>query len=63
MYRALRSARVGLNVHGDVTPTNVLIGKDGGVKLRQEELVRPAELFALIDSMPMRKHEMGRRSQ
>jgi hypothetical protein len=39
----------------------VLIGKDGGVKLRQEEPISMADLFALIDAMPMRKQEMGRR--
>ena len=39
----------------------VLIGKDGGVKLRQEEPISAADLFALIDSMPMRKQEMGPR--
>jgi Domain of unknown function (DUF4174) len=41
----------------------VLIGKDGGVKLRQEEPISAADLFALIDSMPMRKQEMGQRSK
>ena len=41
----------------------VLIGKDSGVKLRQEEPISMADLFALIDSMPMRKQEMGRRSE
>ena len=40
----------------------VLIGKDGGVKLRQDEPILAADLFALIDSMPMRRQEMGRRS-
>jgi hypothetical protein len=39
----------------------VLIGRDGGVKLRQDEPILAADLFALIDSMPMRKQEMGRR--
>ena len=41
----------------------VLLGKDGGVKLRQEEPISMADLFALIDSMPMRKQEMGQRSK
>ena len=41
----------------------VLIGKDGGVKLRQEEPISVADLFALIDSMPMRKQEMRQRSE
>lgn len=36
----------------------VLIGKDGGVKLDQAELVPLADIFALIDSMPMRRREM-----
>jgi Domain of unknown function (DUF4174) len=39
----------------------VLIGRDSGVKLRQDEPILAADLFALIDSMPMRKQEMGRR--
>jgi Domain of unknown function (DUF4174) len=41
----------------------VLIGKDGGVKLRQEQPVSVADLFALIDSMPMRQQEMRKRSE
>ena len=48
----------------DVLPHDfrvVLIGKDGGVKLRQDEPILAADLFALIDSMPMRKQEMDRR--
>ena len=40
----------------------VLIGKDGGVKTRQSEGVFDLErLFALIDSMPMRRAEMPQR--
>ena len=35
-----------------------LIGKDGGVKLRDEAMVSNEDLFALIDSMPMRRQEM-----
>ena len=48
----------------DVLPHDfrvVLIGKDGGVKLRQDQPILAADLFALIDSMPMRKQEMRRR--
>jgi hypothetical protein len=41
----------------------VLIGKDGGVKLRQEEPISLADLCALIDSMPMRKQEMRQGSR
>ncbi|NBB90320.1 MAG: DUF4174 domain-containing protein [Spirochaetes bacterium] len=36
----------------------LLIGKDGGVKLRSAEPVSTAALFSLIDSMPMRRREM-----
>ncbi len=39
----------------------LLIGKDGGVKLRSAEPVRPERLFATIDAMPMRQDEMRRR--
>lgn len=48
----------------DVLPHDfrvVFIGKDGGVKLRQDEPILAADLFALIDSMPVRKQEIGRR--
>lgn len=41
----------------------VLIGKDGGVKARRQEPISVADLFALIDSMPMRKREMRQRSK
>jgi hypothetical protein len=40
----------------------VLIGKDGGIKAQQSEGGFDLErLFALIDSMPMRRAEMGQR--
>jgi hypothetical protein len=37
----------------------LLIGKDGGVKLRQQEPVSADVLFTVIDAMPMRRREMG----
>lgn len=37
----------------------VLIGKDGGVKLRSSDVVTDVKLFGLIDSMPMRKAGQG----
>ncbi len=40
--------------------TLLLIGKDGGVKLRTESLLQPDSLFAVIDAMPMRQAEMNR---
>ena len=36
----------------------VLIGKDGGVKLRSADPVPTADVLALVDSMPMRRREM-----
>ncbi len=38
--------------------TVILVGKDGGEKLRQEEPVTLDQLFGLIDQMPMRRREM-----
>ena len=35
----------------------VLVGKDGGEKWRADRPAAPEELFALIDAMPMRRHE------
>ena len=39
----------------------ILLGKDGTVKLRASEPVSASRLFALIDSMPMRREEMRRK--
>lgn len=33
----------------------ILVGKDGGVKLRSEKVVSSLEIFGLIDRMPMRR--------
>ncbi len=35
-----------------------LIGKDGGVKLKEGFIVNPRTIFELIDSMPMRQAEI-----
>ena len=40
----------------------VRVGKDGSVKLRRYEVVQPADIFNLVDSMPMRRAEMDKRS-
>ncbi|MBE36310.1 MAG: hypothetical protein CMI16_12280 [Opitutaceae bacterium] len=42
--------------HPDFSIT--LIGKGGGVKLKRDEVLSTAELFAVIDAMPMRRPEM-----
>jgi len=41
--------------------TIVLIGKDGGEKIRQESSVDLKEIFAIIDAMPMRQQEMKKK--
>jgi len=43
--------------------TIVLIGKDGGKKIRQESSVDLKEIFAIIDAMPMRQQEMKKKSK
>ena len=45
------------------TFTVLLIGKDGGVKLRRKGRVLLDEIFSLIDTMPMRQREMREKSQ
>jgi hypothetical protein len=41
----------------------ILIGKDGGIKLKRNDQVDLIEVFELIDSMPMRKDEMRQKNQ
>ncbi|PWJ41948.1 DUF4174 domain-containing protein [Sediminitomix flava] len=41
----------------------ILIGLDGGIKLERATLVTTAELFSLIDQMPMRKAELEKRTR
>ncbi|MEM9077931.1 MAG: DUF4174 domain-containing protein [Bacteroidota bacterium] len=36
----------------------LLIGKDGGIKLKKPFIVEPQVIFDLVDSMPMRKAEI-----
>ena len=41
----------------DTPFTVILIGKDGGEKMRQTEPVAAKDILGLIDSMPMRRNE------
>ena len=41
----------------------LLIGKDGGVKLRSSEPVSAERFYSLIDAMPMRQREMRESSE
>ena len=36
----------------------ILIGLDGDEKMRRAELIRPQDLYTIIDAMPMRRYEM-----
>ena len=56
--RATGDLREALRIEGFEV---VLIGKDGGVKLRSKTPVSLDRLFARIDSMPMRQREMRSR--
>ncbi|GAB5475971.1 MAG: hypothetical protein Mars2KO_40700 [Maribacter sp.] len=38
-----------------------LIGKDGGIKMKEDFIVNPKIIFELIDSMPMRQAETQNR--
>jgi len=42
-------------------PEIVLLGLDGGVKLRSKEFLSSQKLFETIDAMPMRMQEMKRK--
>ena len=41
----------------------ILVGKDGGIKLKRHDHVSLEEVFELIDSMPMRQREMRQKDQ
>jgi hypothetical protein len=41
--------------------TALLLGKDGGVKLRSRDAISADRLVSTIDAMPMRRDEMARR--
>jgi hypothetical protein len=48
-------------VHSDSFAV-VLIGKDGTEKYRSDRVTQPDQIFRLIDSMPMRQHEVRQKS-
>jgi hypothetical protein len=47
-----------LNISKNEGYINLLIGKDGGVKLRENSPISNQTLFNTIDAMPMRQREM-----
>ncbi|CAD7049911.1 hypothetical protein RHAB21_04096 [Pseudorhizobium halotolerans] len=50
--------RAGAEASGDEFQV-ILVGKDGGIKLRSNQVVANVEIFDLIDRMPMRRAENG----
>ena len=40
----------------------ILVGKDGGIKLKRDDRVDLGDIFGLIDSMPMRQNEMRQKN-
>lgn len=51
-----------LNINTEKNYQNLLIGKDGGVKLRADSPISNQKLFSTIDVMPMRQREMKDRN-
>ena len=41
----------------------ILVGKDGGIKLNRQDETRLEDIFALIDTMPMRREEIRQKSR
>jgi hypothetical protein len=41
----------------------ILVGKDGGIKLKRNDRTELKDIFGLIDSMPMRQNEMRQKAQ
>ena len=41
----------------------ILVGKDGGIKLNRRDPTQLADIFALIDAMPMRQDEMRQKKR
>ncbi len=57
---AARRDRPELGVTAEAAFEVLLVGKDGGVKLRRDKPLAASEITALIDTMPMRRNEMKR---
>lgn len=57
---AARRERPELGVKPQAAFEVLLVGKDGGVKLRRDTPVAAAAITGLIDTMPMRQDEMKR---
>jgi hypothetical protein len=54
--RAIRSA---MDVSANAPATVLLVGMDGGIKMREEGVIDAKTLFGTIDQMPMRQPRGG----
>lgn len=57
-HKRAAALRPGLGLSPGTTFEVLLLGKDGGVKLRRRQPVQPVLLERIIDAMPMRQSEM-----
>ena len=51
-----RTIRKAMDVAPDAPATVLLVGMDGGVKMREQAVIDAKTLFGTIDQMPMRQH-------
>ena len=56
----LQELRLEVALESAALPLTVLMGLDGGVKLREARLVPLEEVFQMIEAMPMRRWEQQR---
>ena len=60
-YRTTEPAAGKWNIKPGKAFTFILVGKDGGEKMRADTVVSLAQLYKTIDAMPMRREEMKER--
>lgn len=51
-----RAIRKAMDVAPDAPATVLLVGMDGGIKMREQGVIDARTLFGTIDQMPMRQH-------
>ena len=51
-----RAIRKAMDVAPDAPATVLLVGMDGGIKMREQGVIDAKTLFGTIDQMPMRQH-------
>ena len=61
VYKTSEAAADKWNIKPGSAFTFILVGKDGGEKMRTDTVVSLAQLFRTIDAMPMRREEAKER--